>query len=244
MKSKEWFESWFDTSYYHSLYKNRNDKEAESFVTNLVQFLELKKDSKVLDLACGKGRHSITLNKLGLNVLGVDLSQNSIEFAKKSETRNLKFLTHDMREIIADQSFNVIFNLFTSFGYFDNFSDNEKVISAIHEMLDDKGVFVLDFMNSEKITANLVYKENKTEDNIEFKITREYDGKHIFKKIKFTDKNSVFCFTERVQALKLQDFEDLLLKNNFQINNTFGDFDLNPFDSKTSDRLIIIATKN
>jgi cyclopropane fatty-acyl-phospholipid synthase-like methyltransferase len=243
MESKEWFESWFDTSYYHSLYKNRNDIEAASFVTNLVQFLDLKKESKVLDLACGKGRHSLTLNKLGLNVLGVDLSQNSIEFAKKSETKNLKFLTHDMREVIPNQSFHVIFNLFTSFGYFDDFSDNEKVITAIHEMLEDKGIFVIDFMNSEKTIANLVLSENKIEDNINFNITRKYDGQHIFKKIKFNDKNTEFCYTERVQALKLNDFEDLLLKHNFQMNHTFGDFELNPFDSQNSDRLIIIATK-
>ena len=244
MKSKEWFESWFDTSYYHSLYKNRNDEEAKSFVTNLVQFLDLKKDSQVLDLACGKGRHSITLNELGLNVLGVDLSQNSIEFAKKSESETLKFHTHDMRKIISDKSFHVIFNLFTSFGYFDDFSDNEKVIIAIYEMLEEKGTFVLDFMNSEKTIVNLVSSELKIEDGISFNITREYDGQHIFKKIKFNDKNSDFCFTERVQALKLNDFEDLLLKNNFQINHIFGDFDLNPFDPKNSDRLIIIATKN
>ncbi len=244
MKSKEWFESWFDTSYYHSLYKNRNDEEAKSFVTNLVQFLKLKKNTNVLDLACGKGRHSITLNELGLNVLGVDLSQNSIEFAKKNETETLKFHTHDMRKIISDKSFHVIFNLFTSFGYFDNFSDNERVIIAIHEMLEDKGTFVLDFMNSEKTILNLVSSELKIEDGINFNITREYNGQHIFKKIKFNDNNSEFCFTERVQALKLNDFEDLLLKNNFQINHTFGDFHLNPFDPKNSDRLIIIATKN
>ena len=244
MKSKEWFESWFDTSYYHSLYKNRNDEEAKSFVTNLVQFLGLKKNKNVLDLACGKGRHSITLNELGLNVLGVDLSQNSIGFAKKNESEKLKFLTHDMREVIPNKSFHVIFNLFTSFGYFDDFSDNEKVIIAIYEMLEDSGTFVLDFMNSEKTILNLVSSELKIEDGINFNITREYNGHHIFKKIKFTDKKSDFCFTERVQALKLNDFEDLLFKNNFQINHTFGDFDLNPFDPKNSDRLIIIATKN
>ena len=99
-------------------------------------------------------------------------------------------------------------------------------------------------MNSKKTIVNLVSSELKIEDGISFNITREYDGQHIFKKIKFNDKNSDFCFTERVQALKLNDFEDLLLKNNFQINHTFGDFDLNPFDPKNSDRLIIIATKN
>ena len=53
---KKWFQSWFDTSYYHILYKNRNDDEAQRFITNLVEYLNIAKDQKILDLACGKGR--------------------------------------------------------------------------------------------------------------------------------------------------------------------------------------------
>ena len=74
MKKNEWFKDWFNTSYYHTLYKNRDDKEAERFVKNLVNFTKLPLKSKILDLACGKGRHSITLNRLGMDVIGVDLS--------------------------------------------------------------------------------------------------------------------------------------------------------------------------
>ncbi|MFN5878833.1 MAG: SAM-dependent methyltransferase, partial [Flavobacteriales bacterium] len=71
MSSKEWFADWFDTPYYHILYKNRNDEEAAHFIENLIEFIQLDLGSRVLDLACGKGRHSVTLNKLGYNVLGV-----------------------------------------------------------------------------------------------------------------------------------------------------------------------------
>ena len=113
MKSKKWFESWFDTTYYHSLYKNRDESEAKLFVSKLVHFLSPIKGTKVLDLACGKGRHSITLNKLGMNVLGVDLSQNSILKAKDFENETLKFEVHDMRKTIENHSFDIIFNLFT-----------------------------------------------------------------------------------------------------------------------------------
>ena len=52
-----WFINWFDSPYYHILYKNRDEKEAEFFIENLVQYLNLKKRSKLLDIACGKGRH-------------------------------------------------------------------------------------------------------------------------------------------------------------------------------------------
>jgi len=244
MEQKEWFESWFDTTYYHSLYKSRDDAEAKQFIRNLVSFLDLQKGLKVLDLACGKGRHSVTLNELGMDVLGVDLSKNSIACAKNAENHSLKFEVHDMREVITGAQFNVIFNLFTSFGYFDDVIDNNKVIASIAEMLLPKGILVLDFMNSSKSISKLISAEIKTEDEIDYHITRKYDGKHIFKYIEFADQGEKFQYNERVQALKLNDFESLLRNNKFQIIHTFGDFNLNPFDEKTSDRLILIATKN
>lgn len=244
MESKKWFESWFDTTYYHSLYKNRNNEEAQLFITKLISFLKFKEGTKILDLACGKGRHSVTLNNLKMNVLGVDLSSKSIEFAKQFENETLRFGVHDMREVIPNEKFNVVFNLFTSFGYFDDVSDNEKVVKAIHFMLDLNGLFVIDFMNSEKVINSLVIEETKLEDGIEFNISREYDGNHIIKHIEFTDNGIPFHFTECVQALKLVDFKNLLEASNFQLVSTFGDFNLNPFDPTTSDRLIIIATKS
>lgn len=243
MDSKGWFASWFDTSYYHSLYKNRDENEAKLFITKLVDFLQLKEGVKVLDLACGKGRHSITLNELGMNVLGVDLSKNSIHIAKEHENKTLKFEVLDMRTPIANKQFEVIFNLFTSFGYFDDCSDNTKVIQSVNQMLYPSGLFVLDFMNSEKIIANLVPREIKKVGEIEYRISRKHDGTHILKNIQFSDQGQNFDYTERVQDLKLNDFQSLLMAENFEIIHTFGDFKLHPFDAKTSDRLILIARK-
>lgn len=241
MNKNEWFASWFDTSYYHSLYKNRDEQEAKEFIVNLVNDLGLQKNQPVLDLACGKGRHSITLNELGMNVQGVDLSSNSIKTAQLSQNESLKFSVQDMRTPFTSNEFEVIFNLFTSFGYFDEMNDNLEVIKAIKTMLKKDGMLVIDFMNSSKVISNLVPSEVKTEGNIEFNITREYDGKHIFKHIKFSDNNQSHHFTERVQALKYIDFKNLLGEVGFNIVKTFGDFKLNPFNENTSDRLILIA---
>lgn len=244
MSSKEWFAEWFDTSYYHTLYKNRNDEEAEQFISKLLAFLNLKENAYVLDLACGKGRHSVTLNKHGLSVLGVDLAPNSIQEARKSQQAGLSFDVHDMRDVIEGESFDAIFNLFTSFGYFDDLNDNVRVVQSIYTMLNHDGIVVIDFMNASKVIANLVNEEEKEIDGINFTIERIYDGQHIFKHIKFNDDGNDFHFTERVQALKKDDFYDLLTENKFDIIRTFGDFSLNDFDEKTSDRLIIIARKN
>ncbi|MFN5149153.1 MAG: class I SAM-dependent methyltransferase [Flavobacteriia bacterium] len=243
MSSKEWFADWFDTPYYHILYKNRNDEEAAHFIENLIEFIQLDLGSRVLDLACGKGRHSVTLNKLGYNVLGVDLSVNSIERAKPFEKEGLKFAVHDMRQVIDGEKFDAIFNLFTSFGYFDSIEDNLDVIRSIHTMLIKNGYLVIDFMNAEKVISNLVLTEVKTVDGITFNIERKYDGKHIFKNIRFEADGQIHHYTERVQALKLDDFEQLLNETGFAIIRIFGDFSLNAYDAKTSDRLIITAKK-
>ena len=242
MNQKEWFAEWFDTSYYHQLYQNRNEEEASLFISNLLQFLNLPKSSKLLDLACGKGRHSVTLNTLGYEVLGVDLSANSIQQASKFQNETLSFATHDMREVIENKTFDGIFNLFTSFGYFDHESENEKVCVAILHMLAPKGKLVIDFMNAEKVIQNLVEKETKTVGDLTFNLERRYDGKHIFKDIRFQDNGQNFHFTERVQALKLEDFQRLLEKE-FTILETFGTFDLKAFSPTDSDRLIIIAER-
>ena len=241
---KEWFASWFDSPFYHILYKNRNNDEAQSFISKLVKNIQLTKGDKVMDLACGKGRHARMLHQSGLNVLGVDLSPNSISSAKEHETDELSFDVHDMRNVYPGVKFDAIFNLFTSFGYFDHESDNLKMLASIHTMLEKNGLLIIDFMNASSVIKNLVKEETKTVDDVEFSIKRTYDGKHIFKEISFNNGEIVQQYTERVQAILLNDFKRLLLKSNFKILRTFGDFDLNPFDEAKSDRLIIIAQKS
>jgi SAM-dependent methyltransferase len=243
MSSEDWFATWFETDYYHTLYKYRDKAEAEHFIQHLLEALEAPPGSNVLDLACGKGRHSITLNELGMNVLGADLSANSISQANESAKVGLEFLVHDMREVIEGRKFDYVFNLFTSFGYFDEKVENQKVIDAIAAMLNPNGQLVIDFLNAHKVIRELIPNEVKSIDGIDFHITREYNGSHILKHIRFEDDGKLFHFTERVQALKLEDFEQFLKKARFEIIRTFGDFDLRPYEEQTSSRLIIIAKR-
>ena len=244
MKKKEWFETWFDSHYYHLLYQNRNNEEASLFIGNLITALKLPENSKLLDLACGKGRHSVTLANHGYDVTGVDLSTNSIDSAKNFEHEHLRFSVQDMRVPFATNEFDAVLNLFTSFGYFDDLNDNEKVIVAIREMLKANGLLVIDFMNSMSVIDQLVTSEKKTIEGIQFSIEREYDGSHIYKHIRFSDQEKDFHFTERVQALMYSDFKCLLEAQGFEIIRTFGNFDLMDFDPKTSDRLILIAQRS
>ena len=243
MAENKWFSTWFDTEYYHILYKNRDYKEAEQFINGLVNHLALPEQSDVLDLACGKGRHSLTLFANGYRVLGVDLSPNSIDEASKFSNDQLSFKVHDMRQPLANAQFDGIFNLFTSFGYFDDIEDNLRVLLSIEHMLKADGKFVIDFLNAEKVIKTLVPYEEKEIDGICFKISKTIENGFIVKTINFEDKGEQFQFQEKVQALTLDHFKVMLDKVGLEICEVFGDYDLNTYNSTDSNRLIIIGKK-
>lgn len=237
--TKEWFTSWFDTPFYHILYKDRNDIEAHAFMDTLTNYLNIPESGTILDLACGKGRHALYLNKIGYRVTGVDLSENSINYAKQFENHSLKFDVHDMCKPY-HETFDTVFNLFTSFGYFDSEADNLNTIKAIKANLNEFGFGVIDFMNSEYVINNLVPEEIKTVDNIEFHLKRYVDGNYIVKDIAFKFDNNDYNFQERVRAFTLKDFEALFEKAGVYLLDIFGDYKLNTFNSHTSERLVLI----
>lgn len=234
-----WYESWFDTKYYHILYKDRNYREAQIFMDNLTHYLNLPEKAKVLDLACGKGRHSIYLNQLGFDVIGADLSENSIAEAKKNENDSLHFVVHDMRESY-EEKFDAIFNLFTSFGYFEKEEDNFQTLVAIKESLSEYGFAVIDFMNVHTVLDNLIPEEIKTVDGIEFHIKRFVLDGFIVKQIDFEAEGKQHHFEEKVKAYTLEDFQAMMDKAGIYLLDTFGDYKLKKFYKNTSERLIMI----
>lgn len=238
-QTENWFETWFNSPYYHILYKDRDQTEAEHFMDNLTHYLNLPDDAKILDLACGKGRHAIYLNQLGYNVTGVDLSENSIAEASKFSNERLHFKVHDMR-VHTEEKYDAVFNLFTSFGYFENEEDNFKTLLAIKESLNEYGFAVIDFMNANYVIDNLVPEEVKTVDGIDFRIQRYVRDGHIYKEISFEDNGQKFHFKEKVRALTLDDFEQMMEKAGIFLLDIFGDYKLRKFLKNDSERLIMI----
>lgn len=241
MKKTDWFTDWFNTPYYHILYKNRNDVDAELFMRNITQFIQLPKNSHILDMPCGKGRHSIYLNSLGYKVTGADLSLNSIEQIKKFENDSLSFEVKDMRNPLP-KSYNAIFNLFTSFGYFENDKDDVLVLKNIKNALKENGIFVLDFLNVVTVKKHLVKKETKIVDGIQFNIQREIKNEFIIKNISFEDHNIQHSYVEKVKYIDLEKFENYFSSAGLKINHIFGNYQLDEFNPNTSDRLIIVAS--
>ena len=144
MEGKDWFKDWFNTPYYHILYKDRNGDDAQFFMRNITSFLQLPKTTHILDLPCGKGRHAVFLNSLGYTVTGGDLSENSIKAAQQFTNNTLSFKVHDMRKAF-NNKYDAVFNLFTSFGYFEDDSEDIGILKNIKNGLTKDGVFVFDF---------------------------------------------------------------------------------------------------
>lgn len=238
-ETENWFASWFDTPYYHILYQDRDYKEAVGFMKRLTTFLNLKENDTILDLACGKGRHAITLNEMGFDVTGIDLSPASILYAKDFENEKLHFEAHDMCRPFR-KDFDAVFNLFTSFGYFEKEEDNFRTISAIKANLKEDGVGVIDFMNVDYVIKNLRETETKRINKIDFHIHRYIQDGFILKDIVFKDANEDFKFTEKVKMLHLEDFKEYFDKAGLKLTHCFGNYQLGDFDPQTSDRLILI----
>jgi SAM-dependent methyltransferase len=239
MAQKDWFVSWFDTPYYHILYKHRDDTEAQAFMKNLVQKLQLNKDQLLLDLACGKGRHAIFLNSLGYKLVGADLSKNNIAFAKQFENERLQFFEHDMRNSFSTQ-FDVILNLFTSFGFFEDDNDDIQVLKNIKNGLNKGGLAVIDFMNSNKVINHLIKEEVLTIEGITFNISRYTKDGFIVKEINFKADNTAHTFYEKVKILPLKKIKSYLKEAGFSIKYLFGDYELHAFNKEESDRLILV----
>jgi len=238
-----WFKSWFDTKYYHILYKHRNNEEASYFIRNLVNLLKIPSNSNIADIACGKGRHSLELSKYDLNVWGMDLSSNSIQFANEHANDRTEFSVHDMREPFPKENFDYIFNLFTSFGYFEDSKEDYQCIENISTALKSGGLFIQDYLNAKIVVSNFPQNETKIIDDVEFGISKLVNGKFIEKHIHVKHGAFEDEFMERVKMISKHELIEMYSKVGLKLISVFGNYSLDDFDEDSSPRIIIIAQK-
>lgn len=241
MKQSEskWYATWFDTPFYHILYRNRDNEEAHNFMLQLTNFLKIKTNSHILDVACGRGRHAIYLNKIGYRVTGIDLSQNSIDYAKNFETQGLEFIRHDMCQPM-EKTYDAVFNLFTSFGYFEKDIYNINAIRAMKSNMKPNAYGVIDFLNVHHTLKHLKSNDIKSVDGIDFKIHKWVNNGYIFKNIQFEVDGEKHDYTERLKCIDLKLFKMYFEAANLEIKHVFGSYDLENYNPETSERLILV----
>jgi SAM-dependent methyltransferase len=245
IENKPWYTEWFNSPYYDLLYKERDQEEADSFIKNLIVFLSPKPGCQMLDIACGKGRHAISLSKMGFRVDGFDLSEKNITCAKNHESSNLSFYIHDMRRPFMVNYYDIVFNLFTSFGYFENERENLAVLNNIYNALKPGGTFVLDFMNMEKTLQHILAYEEKIVEGVKFQVSKSINkNAFLVKQIHVEDKALQYDFEEKVKTFTQATLKKCITECGFEIIRIFGDYQLNEFNPSTSDRLILISKKN
>jgi SAM-dependent methyltransferase len=243
VKAPDWFADWFDTAYYHILYKHRDNTEAKRFLNNLMAHTQLPKNTRILDLACGRGRHAMQLFELGYIVHGLDLSSSNIDFANKFAQKGLSFEVGDMRNDLGENQYHAVLNAFTSFGYFEDDQSHQAVFNNIYRALKPEGHFYFDYLNAESLGEIPTKPEEKTIEGIHFKIQRRLEDHHVLKEVQVTDGTKSFTYCEQVALYYASDFVEMLEKAQFEIVEQWGDYNLNKFEATQSPRCIIMARK-
>jgi SAM-dependent methyltransferase len=246
MADKAWFKDWFNSPYYHLLYQHRDENEAEQFINTLINHLQPVNGSTMLDIACGKGRHSMALAEMGFDVTGIDLSEASISEAKAAESARLHFYQHDMRRGFRINYFDYAFNFFTSFGYFKTRREHDNAIRMMSDSIKLGGKLVIDYLNVHYIESQLDPIVTTEVEEVKFHISKWQTADHFFKQIQITDNEHAaprHLYTERVAKFSLGDFNDMLSYQHMQIVEVFGNYQLGNYDIKTSPRMIIVAKK-
>jgi len=238
-----WYREWFDSPYYHKLYFERNEKEAAAFIDRLLSVLQLRPGSRLLDVACGRGRHSRILEQHGYDVTGIDLAPGSIAYARRFANEHLHFYEHDMRQLFYTHYFDAAFNFFTSFGYFRTEREHRHAIRNIGLSLTAEGVFVLDYLNVRYAEDHLVDRSVKEIDGVIYHLTKWSDKTHFYKNIRIEDPQlaTPLEYTEKVAKFTLEDFTAFFTREGWEIQAIYGSYDLELYDSRQSPRLLMIA---
>ena len=241
-----WYKDWFNSENYLKVYRHRNESEAEKLVELIVKSLGSKSDSKILDMASGSGRHAIIFAKRGFDVTAVDLSQRLLSEAKEIAGQNdvkIDFVLSNILDFETTKRFNLVLNLFTSIGYFDNDEDNFRVVLKAYDLLIDGGYFVLDYFNINYLLKNLIPTSVFSENGLRITQNRSIQGTRVVKNITIENGSSVEEFYESVRLYNYDEMMAYIKKAGFTIFQEYGDYNGNNFNKESSPRLIIFAKK-
>ncbi|WP_372662420.1 class I SAM-dependent methyltransferase [Cohnella sp.] len=240
--------NWYEKSFgedYLIIYKHRDMHGAAAEVRKMIAWLKLPNHSHVLDLCCGMGRHALALVEAGYCVTGVDLSPILLMEARASDPNNtIRWVQSDMRSLPCDETFNESFdavvNLFTSFGYFEEDSEQLKVLKQIYQALKPGGQFIIDYMNASYTAKHLVLSSERTVDENSIIETRNIKDGFVTKEIVVQGPHrKTSRYTERVKLYSLDKLTEMLNEVGLAIDAVYGNYDEDDYDDLRSPRMII-----
>ncbi len=237
----EWFTDWFGHTYL-DVYPHRDDEDAREALGLVTKVVPLE-GRRVLDLACGQGRHALQLDQLGARTTGVDLSAVLLKRARFSSPPVRDLVRADMRALpFKGASFDVVVNLFTSFGYFGSDDEHQHVLNSVSDLLIAGGWFVLDYLNADHVRAGLVPHERMDVNGKTITIRRRLvdGGAYVQKEVYLTDVGTEHV--ERVRLFSAANLADMLATAGLHVMRTFGDYAGGSL-TKHSPRAVLFARK-
>ncbi len=247
--TKPWHEQdEFWETFAPTLFDAQRRSVAGEEIEKIAELIDLQPAQRICDLCCGVGRHSLELARRGHAVTSVDRTQRYLDEAKnaaRAEDLQVEFVQADMRKFCRSESFHVVLNLFTSFGYFDAPQDDHRVLENVHRSLKPGGRLVLDLIGKEilarifiprdwqEIDGTLLLAERKILDawtRIECRWILFRDGA----RREWTFSHGVYSAGELRRLLADVGFADI---------RVYGNLDGAPYAEK-AERLVIVARKS
>ena len=239
----KWYQNWFGKDYL-KVYSHRDQKDAQQLVQLILSNISLEKDSHILDVGCGQGRHLSIFAEKQFHITGIDLSPVLLRIANENHINNpsAHFIQADMRHLPLKSKFDLVLNLFTSFGYFEKDAENRSVLLQINHLLTDTGQFVFDYFNSNFVKKNLVPKHKEEVGEIIIEQERYIEDSRIKKKINLTKNGKKSTYYESVKLYSPDEISEMLRSVNLKINKIFGNYDGSTFENE-SPRLLVFGEK-
>lgn len=249
--AREWFEEWFDHPLYLKVYHHRDAEEADRCVRTILDLTGIDPAQhptpSVLDVACGAGRHAISFARAGMRVTANDLSPFLLDQSREqaaTEEIEMEFSQQDMRTIRFEHQFDLVAQLFSSFGYFETDREDREVIAAISKLLNPGGWYVLDLINPAQLNHHFKPRTERNAGTLSIIEERTLSESHVTKRITLCDEHGKeHAFTESVRLFSPDKATDLLESGGFRVKRIIGDYDGSAFDEASSPRMMLFARR-
>lgn len=240
-----WYEQWFDRDEYDLVYGERDAAEHPGVVDLVLAIARPAEGARILDVGCGRGRHALGFARRGYRVTGLDLSARAIRQAReraRDAALGVRFVQGDMREVVEPGGFDLVVNLFTAFGYFEDPADHQRAVGAMAASLAPGGVLVQDFLHAAHVRRHLPSDDERRIGDTVLRQRRWVEENRVKKEILFERGDASHAFVESVALLEPEAFERMYADAGLAMFDRRGSYGGEPFGDH-SPRLILFARR-